>query len=169
MISEKKMKKSYLVFDIEKMMEFEKLVCFFVNLLRYSFGRIQAVLNVVEREYTPGITPQICFAYHLNGFCMIRGFTEPYFLTGYSYILENNFYFLYARDYCFKPSLSRIFCVNSFVKVLPLQYEGPLTHLFHTSLLCTFIIYREREIVFVAKFLSKYIFGPKVIPIYMSS
>ena len=33
---------------------------------------------------------------------MIRGFIEWYFLTDYSYILENHFYFVNAPDYCFK-------------------------------------------------------------------
>ena len=99
----------------------------------------------------------------------IGGFTERYFLTDYSYILENHFYFVNVPDYCFKPSLSRIFCVNSSVKVLSPQYEGPSTHIFRTSWLCTFIIYRKKEIGFVAKFFSKYLFGPKVIPNYISS
>ena len=31
---------------------------------------------MVEKEYTPVITRQICFAYQLTGFYMIRGFTE---------------------------------------------------------------------------------------------
>ena len=35
--------------------------------------------------------------------------------------------------------------------------------------LCTFIIYREKEIGFIAKFFSKYFFRPKVIPNYMPS
>ena len=65
--------------------------------------------------------------------------------------------------------LSRIFCVTSSIKVLPPQYEGPSTHIFHTSSLCTFIIYRKKEIGFVAKFFSKYFFGPKIIPNYMPS
>ena len=95
-------------------------------------------------------------------------FTELYFLTDYSYILENHFYFVNVPDYCFKHSLSRIFCVNSSVKVLSPQYEGPSSHIFRTSSLCTFIIYRKKEIGFVAKFFSKYFFGPKVILNYMS-
>ena len=69
---------------------------------RYSFGRIKVMSTVVEREYTPDITLQISFY-------MIRGFTERYFLTGYSYILENHFYFVNAPGYCFKPSSSSIF------------------------------------------------------------
>ena len=76
---------------------------------------------------------------------MVRGFTERYFLTDYSYILEKHFYFVNAPDYCFKPSLFRIFCVNSSVKVLSLQCEGPSTHIFCTSSLCTFVIYRKKE------------------------
>ena len=127
------MMKSYSVFHIEQKMEFEKFNCFFVDFLRYRFGRIKVISNVVEREYTPDITRQIFFAYQLTGFYMIRGFTERYFLTNYSYILENHFYFVNAPDYCFKLSLSRIACVNSSVKVLSLQYEGPSTHLTHHS------------------------------------
>ena len=60
------------------------------------------------------------------------------------------------------------FCVNSSVKVLSPQYEGPLNHMFCTSLLCTFIIYRKKEVGFVAKSFSRYFFGPKVIPKYIS-
>ena len=44
-------------------MEFERLNCFFVDFLKYSFGRIKVISTVVEGEYTPDITPQICFAY----------------------------------------------------------------------------------------------------------
>ena len=39
-----------------------KFNCYYVDFLRYSFGRIKVVLTVVEREYTPNITRQICFA-----------------------------------------------------------------------------------------------------------
>ena len=127
-------------------MEFEKFNYFFIDFLRYSFGRIKVISTVVEREYTPDINWQICFAYQLTYFYMLRGFTERYFLTDYSYILENHFYFVNVPDYCFKPSLSRIFCVNSSVKVLSPQYEGPSTHIFRASSLCTFIIYRKKEI-----------------------
>ena len=109
-------------------MEFEKFNWFFVDFLIYSFGRIKFISPVVERE--------ICFAYQLTGFYMIRDFTERYFLTDYT--LENHFY---------KPSVSRIFCVNSPVKVLSPRYEGPSTHLFCTSLLCMFIIYRKKDIL----------------------
>ena len=150
-------------------MEFEKFNCFFIDFLRYSFGRIKVISTVVEREYTPDINWQICFAYQLTDFYMLRGFTERYFLTDYSYILENHFYFVNVPDYCFKLSLPRIFCVNSSVKVLSPQYEGPSTHIFRTLWLCTFIIYRKKEIGFVAKFFSKYYFGPKVIPNCMPS
>ena len=128
-------------------MEFEEFNCFFIDFLRYSFGRKKVFSIVVEREYTPDKTWQICFAYQLTGFCMIRGFTEWYFLTDYSYILENHFYFVNAPYYCFKPSLSRIFCVNSSVNN------------------------RKKEIGFVAKLFSKYFFVPKVIPrnVFISS
>ena len=143
-------------------MEFEKFNCFFVGL-----GRIKLISTVVEREHTPDITRQICFAYKLTGFYMIGDFTERYFLTDYGYILEKNFYFVNKPDYCFKPSLSRVFCVNSSVKVLSSRYEGPSTHLFRTSSFCTFIIYREKEISFIVNFFSKYFFGPKVIPNYV--
>ena len=139
--------KSFSVFHIEQKMEFEKFNCFFIDFLRYSFGRIKVISSVVERKYAWDIIWQICFAYQLTDFYMLRGFTERYFLTDYSYILENHFYFVNVPDYCFKPSLSRIFCVNSSVKVLSPQYEGPSTHIFRTSSLCTFIIYRMKEIV----------------------
>ena len=150
-------------------MEFVKFNCFFIDFLRYSFGRIKVISTLIETEYTPDITWQICFVYQLTGFYMIKGFAERYFLTDCYYILENHFYFVNAPDYYFKLSLSRIAYVNSPVKVLSPQYEGPLTHIFHKSSLCTFIIYRKKEIGFVAKFFSKYFFGPKVIPNYMSS
>ena len=158
------MMKSYSVFHREKKMEFERFHCFLINFLKYSFGRIKAISTVVEREYTPDITWKIRFAFQLSGFYMIL-----YFLTDFSYILGNHFYFVNAPDCCFKPNLSWILCVNSSVKVLSPQYEGPSTHIFRTSSLCTFIIYRKKEIGFVAKFFSKYFFGPKVIPNYMSS
>ena len=147
-------------------MEFVKFNCLFIDFLSYSFGRIKVISTVVEREYTPDITWQICFAYQFTGFYMIKGFTERYFLADPSYILENHFYFVNPPDYYFELSLSRMACVNSFVKVMLPQYEGPSTHIFHTSSLCTFIIY---ILDFVAKFFSKYFFGPKVIPNYMSS
>ena len=150
--------KSFSVFHIEQKMEFEKMNCFFIDFLKYTFGRIRHISTIVEREYTPDITWQICFAYQLTGFYMIRGFTERYFLTDCSYILENHFCFVNALDCSFKPSLFRIFCVNSSVKVLSPQYEGPSTHIFRTSSLCTFIIYRKKEIGFVAIFFSKYFF-----------
>ena len=125
---------------------------------------------MVERVYAPDMTWQICFAFQLIGFYMIRGFTEWYFLTDYSYILENHCYFINAPNYCFKSFFSRIFCVNSSVKVLSPQYEAPYrtTHIFRTSSLCMFIIYRKTEIGFLAKFFFKYVFGTKVIPNYMS-
>ena len=43
MISEKK--------NDEKL-EFEKFNCFFIDFLRYGFGRIKVISTVVEREYT---------------------------------------------------------------------------------------------------------------------
>ena len=164
MIREKKMK-SYSVFVIEQKTEFEKYNCFFVDSLRYSFGRIKVISFVVEREYTPDITRQICFAYQLTAFYMVRGFTERYFLTDYSYILENHFYFVNVPDYCFKPSLSRTFCVNCSVKV----YECPQTHLSLIPTLGTLLISIKKEIGIVATFFFKYFFRPKLIPHYMPS
>ena len=73
-------------------MEFEKFNCFFINFLRYSFGRIKVISTVVEREYTADIKGQICFAYQLTDFYMLRGFTERSFLRDYSYVLENHFF-----------------------------------------------------------------------------
>ena len=106
------MMKSYSVFQIERKTEFEKFNCFFVNFLRCGFGRMKVISSVVEREYTPGITQQICFvAYQLTGFYMMGGFTEQYFLIDFSYILENHVYFENVSNYCFKPFLSRIFLV----------------------------------------------------------
>ena len=137
--------KSCSVSYIEQKIEFDKFNCFFIDFLRYSFGRIKIISTVSERKYTPVITWQISFAYQLTDFYRLIGFTEQCFLTDYSYILENHFYFVNVPDYCFKPSLSRIFCVNSSVKVLSPQYEGPSTHIFCTSLLCTFIIYRKKR------------------------
>ena len=124
MISEKKMMKRSSVFHIEEKMEFEKFNSFFMDFLRYSFGRIKVISTVVEREYTPGITWQIWLACQFAGFYMIRGFTERYLLTDYSYILENHFYFVNAPDYCFKLFLSWRFSVNSSVKVFSPQYWG---------------------------------------------
>ena len=130
---------------------------------------LEVILSVVEREYTPDITWQVCFAYQLTGFYMIRAFTERYFLTDYSYILENHFYLINVPDYCFKSALSRIFCVNSSVKVFSPQHKGLSNHIFCTSSICTFVIYWKKEIGFLVKFFSKYFFGLKVIPNYMSS
>ena len=153
------MMKSYTVFHIEQKTEFEKFNCFFVNFLRCNFGRIKVILTVVKRENTPDIARQICLSYQLTGFYTRRGFTERYFLTDYSYIFENHFYFINAPEYCFKSSLSRTFCGNSCVKVLSPRDEGPLTQLFRTSLLCTFIICSKKDIGFVGKFFSKYFLG----------
>ena len=161
--------KSYSVFHTEQTMESEKFNWYLVDFLRHSFGRIKVISTVVEKKYAPDINWQICFAYQLTDFYMFRGFTERYFLTDYSYISENHFYFVNVPHYCFKPSLSRIFCVNSSVKVLSPQYEGPSSHIFRTSSLCTFIIYRKKEIGFVARFFSKYFLGPKVVSNYVSS
>ena len=50
MISEKKKMKSWLVFHLQQKMKFEKFNCFFIEFLRYSFGRIEVISTVVERE-----------------------------------------------------------------------------------------------------------------------
>ena len=142
----KKIIKSCSVFHIEQMMELEKFSCFFIDFLRHSFGRIKIISTVVERDYTPDKNCQIGFAYQLTDFYILRSFTERYFLTDYRYILENHFYFVNVSDYCFKPSLSRIFFLNSSVKVLSPQYIGPSAHIFRTSSVCTLIVYRKKEI-----------------------
>ena len=149
------MMRSYSVFHIEQKIVFDKFNWFFDRGWRRVYTRHNA-------------TDLLCIS--IDWFLYDKKFYWTVFLNRlYNYILENHFYFVNAPDYCFKPSLSRIFCVNSFVKVLSPRYEGPSTHLFRTSSLCTFIIYRKKEIGFVAKFFSKYFFGPKVIPNYMSS
>ena len=86
------MMKSCAVFHIEQKMEFEKYNCFFIDFLRYSFGKTNRISTVVEKEYTPDINREIFFAHQLTGFYTIRGFTERYFLTEYSYILENHLF-----------------------------------------------------------------------------
>ena len=143
-------------------MELKKFNCFFIDFLRYSFGRIQVISAVVEREYTPEINWQICFAYQLTDFYMLRCFTERYFLTDYSYILKNHFYFVNVPDYCFKPSLSRIFRVNGSVKVLTPQYEGPLTHYFAQHRFARSLFTEWKKYVgFVAKYFSKCFLGQR--------
>ena len=116
----KKMMKKCSVFHIEQKMEFEKFNCFFI-------------IRLYTRQ-------------KLSDFYILRSFIERYFLTDYSYILENHFYFVNVSDYCFKPSLSRIFFLNSSVKVLSPQYIGPSAHIFRTSSVCTLIVYRKKEI-----------------------
>ena len=59
---------SHLVFHLEQKMEFKKFICYFVDFLRYSFGRIKVISTVVEREYTPDTTQQFCFKYQLTDF-----------------------------------------------------------------------------------------------------
>ena len=91
------MMKSYSVFHIEqKTLKSLKSVFFFVNFLRCSFGGIKVISTMVEGECTPDIMRQICFAYQLTYFYIVRGFTERYFLTGYSCVSENHFYFINA-------------------------------------------------------------------------
>ena len=55
MISEKNDAK-LLSSQIEQKMEFEKFNCFFIDFLRYTFGRVKVISTVVERDYTPDIT-----------------------------------------------------------------------------------------------------------------
>ena len=62
MISETKMMKSCSVVHIEQKMEFVKFNCFFIDFLRYSFGRIKVISTVVEREYTPDLTNLLCIS-----------------------------------------------------------------------------------------------------------
>ena len=45
-------------------MEFEKFNCFYVDFLRNNFGRIKVISTVIEKEYTPDITQQICTKYY---------------------------------------------------------------------------------------------------------
>ena len=132
MISKKRWKNT--VFHIEQKTDFEKFNCFFVNFLKYSFGRIKFISTVVEREYTPD-TPTDLLCISIGWSLHDKRFYWTVF-PDYSYILENHIYFMNAPDYCFKPSLFRIFCVNSTVKVLSPLYEGPSTHLFRISSLC---------------------------------
>ena len=131
--------KSCSVFHIEQKMEFKKFNCFFVNFLRYTFGLIKFISTMIEREYTPDITRQICFAYQWTGFYMIRGFAEWYFLTNCSYILEKHFYFVKAPDYCFESFLFRIFCVNCLLDTKVLQLIHFPHHCFARS------SFRERK------------------------
>ena len=176
--------KSCSVFHVEQNMEFENfncrsshpevfwekasVNCFFIDFLRSFWENTSYFDRGWKRVYTRhNLTDLLCVS--IDCFYIIKGSTEHYFLTDYSYILENHFYFVNAPGYCFKLSLSRIFCVSSSIKILSPQYEGPSTHIFCTSSLCTFIIYRKKEKGFVAKFFSEYFFRPKVIPNYMSS
>ena len=137
----KKIIKSCSVFHIEQMMELEKFSCFFIDFLRHSFGRIKIISTVVERDYTPDKNCQICFAYQLTDFYILRSFTERYFLTDYSYILENHFYFVNVSDYCFKPSLSRIFFLNcknckSIVSSIKRSFDPCISHIIALHVNC---------------------------------
>ena len=161
MISEKMMK-SCSVIHVEQNMEFEKFNCLFIDSLRF-WENESYFDRGWKRVYTRhNLADLLCIS--IDYFYMIRGSTEGYFLADCRYILENHFYIVNAPGYCFKRFLSRIFCVNSSIKVLPPQYEDPSTHIFRISSLCTFFIYRKKEIGFVVNFFSKYFFGPKIIP-----
>ena len=59
-------------------MKFGKFNCFYVNFLRYSFGRIKIISTVVELEYTTDIMRQMELEKFLYGFYMIRCFAERY-------------------------------------------------------------------------------------------
>ena len=95
-----------------KKKELEKFNCFSANFLRSTFWGIKIMSRVLERKHTSGITQNICFAYQLTGFYMIEVSLNS---ISYSYILENQ---VIVPDYCFRPSLFKIFFVNSFVKAL---------------------------------------------------
>ena len=97
-------------------MEFEKFNCFFIDFLRLLDNE-----SYFDRDW------------------------KRVYTTDYSYILENHFYILNASGYYFKPFLSRIFCVNSSVKVLPPQYEGPSTHISHIIALHVHYLQKERN------------------------
>ena len=64
----KNITKSYSVFHMDQKEEF----CLFVDFLRCSCVRVKVILTVVEREYKPDITRQICFLYKIRGF--LNGF-----------------------------------------------------------------------------------------------
>ena len=66
--------KSCSVSHIEQKMEFKKFDYFFADFFRYNFG-FKFILTVIEKNYTPDITQQICFAYQETSFYMVRGFT----------------------------------------------------------------------------------------------
>ena len=52
----KKNDEKSLSFPHRQKKEFEKFNYFFVDFLRYSFGRIKSISTVAERGYTPDIT-----------------------------------------------------------------------------------------------------------------
>ena len=114
MIREKKMMKSCSVFHTSKRWSLKSLTAFLSVFLRSSFGRIKVMWTVVKREYTRDITRHICFAYQLNPSIWYEALLNG---ISYSFILENHFYFINAPDYCFWPSLFRIFYVKNFVKL----------------------------------------------------
>ena len=137
--------KTYSVLCIEQKMEFEKFNCFFVDFLRYSWESKSFFDRGWKRVYTRhNAADLLCIS--VDWFLCDKRFSWTVFPNRLSYILENHFYFV--------NSLSRILCVNSSAKVFSPQCEGPSTHQFCTSLFCTFITYRKKE-VSVAKFFSK--------------
>ena len=149
------MMRSYSVFHIEQKIVFDKFNWFFDRGWRRVYTRHNA-------------TDLLCIS--IDWFLYDKKFYWTVFLNRlYNYILENHFYFVNAPDYCFKPSLSRIFWVSGSVKVLSSRYEGPSTHLSPTTSLCSFIIYRKKEIDFVAKFSPNVFLGPKANPNDISS
>ena len=94
MISEKKMMKSCSVFHKVQKKKFEKFNCFLFDFLRSTFGGIKIMSTVVEREHTPDITVNICFAYQLTAFYMVEVSLNS---ISYSYILENHLFRDFAR------------------------------------------------------------------------
>ena len=125
--------KSCSVFHIEQKMEFEKFNCFFF-------------IRLYTRQ-------------KLSDFYILRSFTERYFLTDYSYILENHFYFVNVSDYCFKPSLSRIFFLNcknckSIVSSIKRSFDPCISHIIALHVNC---LQKERN-----RQVSQLIFSPNV-------
>ena len=135
MISKKRWKKNT-VFHTEQKTDFLKRLTAFLSIFKDIVLSEQNLFRPWLKENIHQTHRQFWFVYQLTGLYMIRGFTERYFPEDYSFILENHFYFVIAPDYCFKASLSRIFCVNSSVKVLSPLYKDPSTHLFRISSLC---------------------------------
>ena len=122
--------------------------------------------TVVEREDTPDITRHICFAYQLTGFYMIKGFTERYFLQLY---LRKALLFRKCARLLFQTFfIQNLLCKQlrkSIVTSIRISFDPYISHI-----IAMHVHYLQKERNgFVAKFFSKYFFGPKVIPNYISS